>query len=617
MALSFLQGLLVASWTAPLVLCVLWVLPRGRPAAITLVPWSALPAVGLGVLSAAGWTPEPIALPMLFTGMQFALDPVGQAFLVVTALLWLACAVFAVRYHAEDPRRSFFFLFFLLTMAGNLGLVVSGDLLSFYLFFALMTFAAYGLIVHAHDAPAMRAGRVYIILALLGEVALLSGLLSLGAVVGGIPLFGSEIEGAWALLEGGGPAGLPLLVTAFLLAIGFGVKAGIAPLHLWLPLAHPVAPTATSALLSGAMIKAGLLGWIRVLPHETALPLLGGAFLLAGAASAVYGVVMGIAQDDSKTVLAYSSVSQMGYMAIGVGVMVLSPATAPVALAGVALFAMHHGLAKGALFLSVGVADRLPARSSGEADGDRYRRWILVGAALPALALAGLPLTSGALAKSALKAGISDLGGLAYAALDPLLPITAFGTTLLMARFLVTLDQRRQRVASHDRAHDRPHDRASPQAGAAGLVLPWAGLILLGGFGVLWLPTFRSSLASASGPSLLYGWAESLIPVLAGSLLGWMIARRPGRLGRIRSVRVPAGDLLVPIEQTLARLPRPDQNALLHGLRTRLLRALRPFGSQLRSHAHLLNRDTAMIDGARLGVFLLVLTLMVCLALSL
>jgi hydrogenase-4 component B len=115
-----------------------------------------------------------------------------------------------------------------------------------------------------------------------------------------------------------------------LLAAGFAVKAGIMPLHVWLPLAHPAAPVAASAVLSGALIKAGLIGWLRLLPlGGAAWPGWGTVFVVVGLTTAIAGALIGVAQTRPKVVLAYSSVSQMGIIATLVGVGLLAPAAAP------------------------------------------------------------------------------------------------------------------------------------------------------------------------------------------------------------------------------------------------------------------------------------------------
>ncbi|TVR58598.1 MAG: NADH/ubiquinone/plastoquinone (complex I), partial [Gemmatimonadales bacterium] len=495
-----------------------------------------------------------------------------------------------------DGRRGRFFLFFSLTLAGNVGLIVAGDMLGFYLFFALMTFAAYGLVVHAASDEALRAGRIYIVMAILGEVALLAGLFSLGGAFGGVPTFGGEMEATWVKLAAGEGPTFGGSTIALLLAAGFGVKAGLIPLHLWLPLAHPVAPTAASALLSGAMIKAGLLGWVRMLPAETALPEVSGVFLAVGAAAALYGVVVGIFQDDPKTVLAYSSVSQMGYMAMGTGLLVARPELIPWGGVAVAVYAMHHGIAKGALFLSVGLADRVPGQW-----------WILPGTAIPALALAGLPLTTGALAKNTLKGGLEALGGPAYTLLDLYLPVAALGTTLLLARFLVTLRERSE-------AADPEGGRELPLSyGTWTMVVPWAFLVLLVAGGTAWLPQVMASPDGVTLPGPDTEVMVGLVPVLLGAVLAGLAVKASGKAAsasiaaRIARLRIPAGDILVLLEALLRRLPLPDQEAGIGRLERKRRRAMAWARLQARRLDRLAAYDVEVVNTSLLGVILVLL----------
>jgi hydrogenase-4 component B len=164
------------------------------------------------------------------------------------------------------------------------------------------------------------------------------------------------VGGTLALVElparlAGAPGGE---LAAALLIAGFGVKAGLLGLHVWLPLAHPVAPTPASAVLSGAMVKAGLLGWLRFLPLGTAaLPVVGATLVVLGLAGAFLAALAGVLQRDAKTILAYSTVSQMGLLAVGVGLALAEPAAWPLAAAALPLYALHHGCTKAALFLGV------------------------------------------------------------------------------------------------------------------------------------------------------------------------------------------------------------------------------------------------------------------------
>ncbi len=603
-----MSGLLLAAVLVPALLALAWPWSRLRPVGVALAPWAAIPGLALSLVHFAGpGTTPSLEISILMVGLRLGVDGPGGAFLLLASFLWLAAGIFARSYHARDPRREAFFAFFVLTMTGNLGVILAQDLVSFYLFFALMTFSAYGLVIHHRDRRAIRAGRVYLVMAIGGELALLVGVLALVSVAGGAVGFGPEMEAAWAGLlgdlGGGGSAAVPggflssvtaspTLVAGLLLA-GFGVKAGLAPLHIWLPLAHPVAPTAASALLSGVLIKAGLLGWLRVLPVEVSVPSVGTALLLAGAATALYGVLVGLAQDEAKAVLAYSSVSQMGYMAMGTGLLALEPRLAPVALAAVIHFALHHGVAKGALFLSVGVVDRLPRAGL---DTPRWRRPILAGALLPVLALSGAPLTAGLLAKTELAHALVGFESTWTPALGHFLVVGAGGTALLMARFLVLLNRRTRRPNG---GHGAAGEPAPPPWG---LVAPWVAVLGAVVAAPLWVVHAHVPPEAAGAPGLTYMPPSSWLPLLLATILAAGVLLHPGTLGRLARVRIPPGDILLGVERPLRRLlfSGPDDDAPAPFLRylARVTRGHRP-----------------PISSAVFGLFLLALALALTLAL--
>jgi hydrogenase-4 component B len=384
------------------------------------LPVLPVPALMLALGAEPGWQ---LNLPWLLNGGLWALDELRRLFLLLTAVLWTVAGIYAAGYLAARHLRRFC-VFWGLTLTGNLGLTVAVDIGSFYSFFALMTFAGYGLVVHEGTSESIFAGRVYLAMAVLGEMAILAGL-----------LLAAEAADSQMLTDlPAAIAGSPRKdVMVGLLLAGFGVKAGLPLLHFWLPLAHPVAPTPASAVLSGAMIKAGLLGWLVTLPFaEIALPDWGALMIAAGATGSLGAAVLGVCQQRPKAVLAYSSISQMGLMVLMVGAALADPGVAPVLFPVIALYALHHGLAKGSLFLAAGLS--LPA--------GRWQRagaWLLI--ALPGLSLAGLPFTSGALAKLAMKAGLSEARlDFALAAYLPLLMTAgAVATLLLVLRYLWVL----------------------------------------------------------------------------------------------------------------------------------------------------------------------------------
>ncbi|MGE0824914.1 MAG: complex I subunit 5 family protein [Candidatus Binatia bacterium] len=483
---------------------------RLRPFALFLAPWAALPAVGLALWPETASTVE---LPWVMLGVRFGLDHLTRTFILFTALLWLCSGVYARAYLKEDRNRGRFFIFFLITMSANFAVILSQDLISFYTFFALMGFAAYVLIVHDGSDEAYRAGRIYLTLTVVGEVCIISALFFIAGALNDLQL--TQVARHLAAA-----ANRELIMT--LLFVGFGIKAGALLLHVWLPLAHPVAPTPASAVLSGAMIKAGLLGWLRFLPlGEIALVGWANLYMAAGLAAAFYGVIIGLTQDNPKTVLAYSSISQMGLMTIGVGVGLAHPEKYEVALTAILVYALHHGLAKGALFLGVGVAKEVRNRVQ--------QGIVIAGLLLPALALAGAPLTSGAVAKLALKAATAEASPFWAHWFDLLLPLAAVGTTVLMCRFLFVVWPSRETKETH---------------GGPGVWVSWGVLLAV----VAIVPVIMTEhniiamLAKTVSPKM--GG-----PVLIGSVLGGLAWYWRRLLPAWLQPAVPAGDVLVLVQR--------------------------------------------------------------------
>lgn len=498
-----------------------WLLPMVAPftaGGIALLhrrgwPWL-LPAAPVpALLLAAAGPPEPPELAWILLDAELMLDPLGRVLLGMTALLWMIAGWYARPLARERLGVVSVWLF---AVTGNIGLYLAGDVVSFLTLFALMTYAAYGLVVHDRTGRAQHAGRVYIAFAVLGEALLLVGALLAVAEAQSLAL--TSLAEATATADHRG------LIIGFITA-GFAIKAGVIPLHGWLPLAHPAAPVAASAVLSGAMIKAGLLGWLRLLPlGEAGLPSWSALLVAVGLVSAVGGVALGLLQRDPKVVLAYSSVSQMGLLAVLVGVGLGTPAAAPGAVATAAAYALHHGFAKGALFLAVGMARR--------ARGPWRSREVRVGLALTALSLAGLPPTGGWVAKQWLKDAAA--AGAGAGALAVALPLAAVATTMLMGHLLVLTS-----------------NPTSMRGTEAGRLLPWAGAVVA----ALLAPWFVSAaLPALPSPQLtLAGVWDGAWPVLVGAagaaaLLPWSRPRRAAP-----PALLPPGDIVVPAQRA-ARL---------------------------------------------------------------
>lgn len=486
--------------------------PDGAPSAVLIWLTALAPLPALLIAFFARSEPH-LVVESVLLGNLWVLDDLSRGLLGMTALLWLISGLYACRYSptraAPAQHNTGFWLCWLLALTGNLGLILCRDIAGFYSFFALMTFAGYGLVVHSGSDRARRAGRLYLIMAVPGEMLILSGLV-LAASAATSPalqaLPPAIADHAW----GDG--------IAALLWAGFGIKAGLALLHMWLPLAHPVAPTPASAVLSGAMIKAGLLGWVLVLPLGiTALPW--AALAMTGAlVAAIGGALIGVTQREPKAVLAYSSISQMGIITSMLAAGLMQPALWPTLAPVVLLYTLHHGLAKGALFLGVSGLQ------------GRARLWLW----LPALSLAGLPLTTGAAAKVAMKGALYDAS---YPGLILLLSVAAIGTTLLMVRFMYCLRQTAQQA-----------DSPPPPASLTALTL----LAILAS--VIGLPWLTADVAAQRWPGAANA-VQLLWPVATGLVLGGVALGLAAR-GRLSSPAIPAGDLIVPAERAAAWLMR-------------------------------------------------------------
>lgn len=489
--------LILATVLLPLGLLVLAAAFRGwrwLPRTLGLAP---LPGLAAALLWRDG-----AALVLDPDGLQLALglDRPRALLLGATALLWALAGAYAGTYLRDDRQAGRFAVYWLLTLTGCLGVFLAGDLVSFYLLYSLMSLAAYGLVVHDGTPAARRAARVYLVLAVLGEAFLLIAFVLLDAASPGDSLL---IRDAVAAL----PESPHRLQTLIFLLLGFGLKMGLVPLHGWLPLAHPAAPMPASAVLSGAIVKTGVVGFVAFLPWATPLPDAGAVLLAAGLFTAFYAVLMGITQANPKTVLAYSTVSQMGLVAavLGAGLGVGSADAALVA----AFYAVHHVLVKGALFLAVGVMGLTPTRL----------RWtVLAPCAVLALSFAGLPLTGGMVAKLATKPHLAD--GL----VKLLATLSASGSALLMLHFL-------RRLA----ALPPPE---SPRPAPAGLVWPWA----VAGVAAVVMPWALYGVMPGGQPGEALTakilWS-ALWPVLVGAGLALALFR----WGRVLPA-VPEGDVI-------------------------------------------------------------------------
>ncbi|MCG7983598.1 MAG: hypothetical protein JAY90_12740 [Candidatus Thiodiazotropha lotti] len=363
---------------------------------------AALPALYLGLMGELGST---ITLPWLMLGMHFTLDTNAQQFLVFGAMIWMLASLYIPDRDLLPGATGYRKQSFLLAMAGNLMLIIAADMLTFYVGFALMGLSAYGLI-WGPSQRARKAARVYLIFTLVGELALFSALLLL--LVNSESLLFAELHAE----------SLPQAAVALLL-LGFGIKVAIPGLHLWLPQTYTLAPIFGVALLSGPMMKAGLLGWLRFLPFGVPLdPLWGNLLLFLGVVGVALGVLVGLFQRDPRSVLAYSSISKMGLFSALIGFSLNHPGMVAGLLPVIVLLALHHLMVKPMLFMGLDLW--LKGASA---------YWLLPAVTLLGLSLMAFPLTGGGTVKNLLSVALND--NLAW-----LLLLGGIAAALLMSRFL-------------------------------------------------------------------------------------------------------------------------------------------------------------------------------------
>lgn len=563
---------LLPAVAVPLLVAPLFAVPATRSFAWALAPWTALPALAVALFAEP---PASLQLPGLLAGVELGLDHVVHTFLLFTAVVG-ALAGWCLRAElGRDPHRFRFAGFYLAGLAGNLGVILAQEIVTFYTFFALMTLAAYGFVIHRQTAEARYAGRVYIVLVVLGEGMLLAGLLLVAAAGGSV-----LAEAPQAV------AGSPHRdwIIALLLG-GFGVKAGLLPLHVSLPLAYAAAPISGAVLLAGAMINAGLLGWLRLLPlGAAALPEWGAWLVSAGLMAMFYGVAVGLAQLNLKAMLAYSSISQMGFMIVALGLALLAPSLWPLALSAVSIYAAHHALVKGGLFLGLGAAE------SGVP-----RRWALAGTALLAVMLAGAPLTSGAVAKFHLKS-LAQLAPPPWGTIvELLLPVGAFATALLMGRFLFLLWHQSASASGHTRS----------------FAVTWL-VALAAGSALIWVVPQVDSAALVEHWREPAAWWEESWPALAAALVTVALARTV-RGRRRRRPWIPPGDIVVPLQRSWRALERRARFAWLR--RARVLEVSRPPWAAVRAWSAKL--QALLQNWSVAGTLLVLLMLVVLLLLAL
>jgi multicomponent Na+:H+ antiporter subunit D len=360
--------------------------------------------------------------------LQLSVDALGITFGLLAAGLWIVTSVYSSGYVRANnlKHRPRFFAAFAASVGAAMGVAFAGNLLTFFVFYELLTLATYPLVVHKETSYAYAAGRRYLVFSLGGGLALLTAV-----------AWTWNLTGSLDFVPGGflqGTASTGVLAALFALFVtGVAVKAAVMPLHAWLPAAM-VAPTPVSALLHAvAVVKAGVFGVMRVMGFTFGTESLrgfNGAAILAGLAmtTIVVGSLIALRQDNLKRRLAYSTIVHLSYIVLGAALL------APLALAGSVMHMVNHGLAKITLFFCAGA---IYAASGKENISDfaglgRRMPWTFGAFTVASLALVGIPGLSGFVGKLFLARGAVGAGELIAAAV-------ILGASLLTAAYLLPI----------------------------------------------------------------------------------------------------------------------------------------------------------------------------------
>ena len=288
-------------------------------------------------------------------GLHLCIDGFRALYGLIASLMWMMTTLFSAEYMKSYRNRGRYRFFTLFTLGATIGVFLSADLFTVFIFFEIMSFTSYTWVAHEETKEALRAAETYLAVAVIGGLVMLMGLFLLYGELGTLEFTRLAQAAEKSRLNGNG--GYVRIFTASVcLLFGFGAKAGVFPLHIWLPKAHPVAPAPASALLSGILTKAGIFGVLviscAILPFDAAW---GRLLLVLGVLTMFTGALLALFSVNLKRTLACSSVSQIGFILIGIGMQGLIGEESSVAIRGSLLHMVNHSLIKLVLFMAAGV----------------------------------------------------------------------------------------------------------------------------------------------------------------------------------------------------------------------------------------------------------------------
>jgi len=387
---------------------------------------------GTLVYSVGAWKPP--------VGIALVLDGLTSFILVTVNLIAFIIAVFSVNYMEKFTSKWKFYSLFLLMIAGMNGVVVTGDMFNLFVFLEIASVASYALVAFGTEKHELEAAFKYAVMSTVGSLFVLLGIVFLYSYTSTLNM----ADMAQVLAQKGG--GNITLMVSVLFLMGFGLKAAIVPFHAWLPDAHPSAPAPISAMLSGVLIKSlGVYALCRIFYNVIGMtPAISSILLFLGALSMVVGVFLAIGQWDFKRLLAYHSISQIGYVILGIGL------ATPLGIMGGLFHLFNHSVFKSLLFLDSGAVEYSTGTRDLKKMGGLASKMPVTGTTsfIASMSIAGIPPFNGFWSKLIIIVAVVQAGRYGYAVwaiIASLLTLASFMKVMKYA-FLDKLKERWNQV---------------------------------------------------------------------------------------------------------------------------------------------------------------------------
>ena len=388
----------------------------------------------------------------------FHTDELGRIFAAVMCFVWAVAGAYSFEYMAHEENNRRYYTFYLITLGILMALCFSGSIVTFYMFYEFMTLLTVPLVMHTMTKEAVAAGIKYLIYSVLGASLVLLGVFLLSPYVTTLSFaFGGVLD----MTKVAGHESL-VLWTCLAMMIGFGAKAGMFPLHGWLPTAHPAAPSPASAVLSGVITKAGVLGTIRLVFCFVGADFLRGSWVQTAVMSlTLFTVFMGsllaFKEGLLKKRLAWSSVSQVSYILFGISTMT------PVGLVGALLHVVAHSLIKDTLFMSAGaIICKTHKTRVADLEGIGKQMPVVMWCfTLASVGLVGIPPCIGFVSKWYLAQGALTMTGVP-GFFNVLGPAVLLVSALLTAGYLLTITIRGFFPGEDEEGHPKQYEKLEP-----------------------------------------------------------------------------------------------------------------------------------------------------------